>query len=73
MRDTIKEKEWLSHPVIGYVPLDEDGKSYQPTLGKRGYTRKKPVTIYKTMARAVSYSPCDSASEVRMFQPIEVK
>jgi len=69
-RDMLKEHEWANHPIIGYVPLDKDGNAYQPTLRTRSNPRTKPVTIYSTMARAVTYSPVDAASEVRMFQPI---
>lgn len=72
MRDTLKEHSWTEYPIIGYVPLDEKGNPYQPTLGKSWRARKKPVTVYKTMARAVAYSPVSSAVEVRMFQVVDV-
>lgn len=68
-RSYFAELQWANHPIIGYVPLGEDGKSYQPTVGRSWHTRIKPVTVYKTMKKAVSYSPVGSASEVRMFQP----
>tara|TARA_R110000824_G_scaffold195383_1_gene378108 strand:- start:39 stop:263 length:225 start_codon:yes stop_codon:yes gene_type:complete len=70
MRDMYKELMWFEHPIIGYVPIDEQGNPYQPINGRGRHTHKKPVTIYKTMARAVTYSPCNSATEVRMFEPI---
>lgn len=72
MRDMIKEHQWTAHPVIGYVPLDEDGNPYQPILGRGRHSRKKPITIYKHMASAVNYSPVSRAVEVRMFTQIEV-
>jgi hypothetical protein len=70
MRDMIKEHCWTAHPIIGYVPLDEDGNPYQPNLGRGWRSRKKPITIYKTMARAVTYSPVSAAAEVRMFHGV---
>ena len=70
MRDNLGEHKWVNHPIIGYVPLDENGEPYQPIVGNHYHKRKKPVTIYKTMDRAASYSPVESASEVRMFRPV---
>lgn len=58
---------WTNHEIIGYVPLGEDGLPYQPILGKGWRSKKKPVTVYKDLARAVNYSPVKSAAEVRMF------
>lgn len=72
MRNMYEEQKWTSHPIIGYVPLDENDKPYQPILGRRHHARKKPVTIYTTLARAASYSPVKRATEVRMFIPIEM-
>lgn len=61
---------WLDHDIIGYVPLDEDGKPYRPH--KSGYPWMKknmtnPPRIYTTIQRAIQYSPCGCAAEVRMF------
>lgn len=72
MRDDKKESLWVNHSIIGYTPLDEQGKPYRPALGRYHWKRKKPVTIYTTMNKAVQYSPVDSAAEVRMFEPMEV-
>jgi len=72
-RDMMAEHQWVNHPIIGYVPLDKDGKPYQPTLGQGRHRRTKPVTLYSTMARAATYSPVKNAVEVRMFQPIEAQ
>jgi hypothetical protein len=69
-RNHFAEDVWWNHTIIGYVPLGEDGKPYQPTVGRSYHSRKKPVTLYKTMDRAVSYSPVQSGAEVRMFQPL---
>lgn len=63
----VKVDFWVEHTVIGYVPLGEDGLPYQPTLGKGWRSKKKPVTVYKSLERAVGYSPTNSAAEVRMF------
>ena len=65
-----KEKpNWLDHDIIGYVPLDSEGKPYRPH--KSGYHWQKNLTspprIYSTIERAMKYSPCGCASEVRMF------
>ena len=68
-RDMLKEHGWTSHPIIGYVALDQDGKPYQPRKGKDRWQRKNPPRIYKTMEMAVKQSPCNTASEVRMFTP----
>jgi len=73
MRDVKAESVWNAHPIIGYVPLDENGNPYQPKLGSGRHKRTKPVTVYSTMARAITYSPVNSASEVRMFKPIEIE
>lgn len=68
-RSYFVEMQWQSHPIIGYVPLDAEGKPYQPMLGTSWRARKKPVTVYKTLQMALKQSPVGSASEVRMFQP----
>lgn len=71
-RNYFAENIWVNHPIIGYVPLDVEGNPYQPTVGNSYHARKKPVTLYK-MSRAISYSPVQSAAEVRMFQPLYAK
>jgi hypothetical protein len=77
LRDAKAESIWTAHPIIGYVPLDKHGKPHQAELSNRYFavkgTRKKPITIYKTMAKAASYSPVSTAVEVRMFETIEVQ
>ena len=72
MRDTHKESTWTNHPIIGYVPLNENDEPYQPILGEGHNQRKKPVTVYSKMCTAVTQSPVNRATEVRMFVPIEV-
>lgn len=72
MRDMVAEHFFVNHPIIGYVPLDEDGQPYKPVLGRGRHKRTKPTTLYQTLARAITQSPVDRATEVRMFQPIEV-
>lgn len=73
IRDEYRERYWMQHPIIGYVALDENDQPYQPILGTGWNSRKKPVTVYKSMERAAGYSPVNKATEVRMFQPIEKK
>lgn len=68
MRNSNAEGIWFN---IGYVSLDADGKPYQPILGTGRHLRKKPITIYKDISRAASYSPVQTATKVRMFVPIE--
>ena len=62
-----KVDSWVEHTIIGYTPLGEDGLPHQPTLGKDWRRKKKPITVYKDLKRAVKYSPINSAAEVRMF------
>lgn len=71
MRDMLKELDWLEHPVIGYVSLDEKGEPHRPVLGSGWRARRKPITVYQTMANALNFSPVFSAAEVRMFSPKE--
>ena len=49
---------------LGWVPLDKDGQPYQPTRGKGWRARTKPITLYKTKARAERYSPVKKAHPV---------
>lgn len=67
---TTKGLYWLEHDIIGYVPLDEQGQPYRTQ--KSGYPwqkgkQKNPPRIYQTIEKALRYSPCQSAAEVRMF------
>lgn len=55
---------------LGWVPLDEEGKPYQPMRGKYYHLRKKPVTLYKTEGRAKGYSPVKKARPV--FYEVEI-
>jgi hypothetical protein len=52
--------------IIGYVPLDEDGETYRPTLGTGWREKRKPTTVYQTKARAENYSPVKQARQVLM-------
>lgn len=77
MRNIQAESLWINHKVVGYIPLDNDGKPYRvprsgygfQTQDQRGY---HPPRVYQTMAKAISQSPCKSAAEVRMFTQITV-
>ncbi len=71
-KDVATELYWVSHPIIGYVPLDEKGRPHSPTKNDRWARAKKiklPPRIYKTMDMAAKYSPCKSCAEVRMWSP----
>lgn len=80
-RDTNAESKWAAHPIIGYIALNKDGTPYQATVSNaynhmfdkknRKPTRQRPITVYKTLGKAAQYSPVDTATEVRMFQPME--
>lgn len=77
MRNTAAEASWYNHPVIGYVPLGEDGKPYRAARSGYGFQTQAqkgyhPPRIYQTMAKAQAQSPCKTATEVRMFQQITV-
>lgn len=43
--------------LIGWVAIGRDGDPYQPVNGSGCHARKKPVTLYKTQAKAEYYSP----------------
>lgn len=53
-----------SKVTLGWVSLDEEGKPLQPTLGRGWRAKKKPITVYQTKSRAMTYSPVDRAIEV---------
>ncbi len=50
--------------IIGYVPLDEIGDPHRPIVGRNYHARRKPITIYKTLSRAKTYSPVGQAKAV---------
>lgn len=72
MRDMESESKWFNHPVIGYVPLDEDGTPYRVSKFRYGREEKQPPRIYKTLAMAANQSPTKTATEVRMFKTKEI-
>ncbi len=51
---------------IGFVPINENEDPYQPMLGTGWQSRKKPITVYKTMQMAEKLSPVKKAYEVFM-------
>jgi len=65
--DTRDYIAWGKNTIVGYIALDIDGKPYQPILGNGVHSHKKPITVYKTIGKAVSYSPVGSAAQVRML------
>jgi hypothetical protein len=58
---------WVDNRLIGYVALDEAGNPVIPTGQLFGKNVNKPPRIYQTLRMALKQSPCESASEVRMF------
>ena len=56
--------------ILGYVPLDGDGKPYRAE--RSGYYHKPnngyhPPRIYTTEAKAIAQSPVKTARQVFMF------